>query len=199
MLNNKNWEEVLQSFLKRWPTHTNLWWSRRPCSRAVPGVSQAGWTRPRLHTAPRGGAAARGLGLDLGPGLGLGAGRGPGRPAWLTSHCWRETGAMGLWSWSSTGLSGPDDREQTAGARHLRRGEKEGWSKGECWWNLRVHSDQCVSLFPYRVFNFKCCCWLCSVLPASQLHKSVPVHCRRHFSSVGKWIRRQVGVKSNSC
>lgn len=105
----------------------------------MPSASQAGWSRPRLHTAPLGGAAARGLGLDPdpGPGPGPGAGRGPGRPAWLTSHCWRETGAMGLWSWSSTGLSGPDDREQTADTRHLERREKEGKER---------RRDTCVGL-----------------------------------------------------
>lgn len=75
-------------------------------------MCQADWARHRSHTAPRCCAAAQDLGLGPGPGLGLGAGRGPGRPAWLTSHWWRETGAMGLWSWSSTGLAGPNDNKQ---------------------------------------------------------------------------------------
>ncbi len=83
-------------------------------------MCQAGWTRPGSHTAPRGCSTGWARGPGPGPGLGPGAGRGPGRPVWLTSHWWRETGAMGLWSWSSTGLAGPPDGQETAGTATWR-------------------------------------------------------------------------------
>lgn len=148
-------------------THTYLWWSRRPCSWAAPRVCQAGRTRPRSHTAPRWCAAGRAQGPGPGPGLGPGAGRGPGRPAWLTSHWWREKGAMGFWSWSSTRSAGPPDGQETAGTATWRGG---GTERSRELYRATHSSMHC--LFPYRVFNFKCCCWVGTVLSASKLNKS---------------------------
>jgi len=96
------------------------------------------------------------------PGLGPGAGRGLGKPAWLTSHWWKEAGAMGHW------LAGPLKRQKTA--------EKD------TWWGQKIrgigisyfavtqspHRSICLSF--HRAFNFKWRCWLCSVLPACKLH-----------------------------
>lgn len=81
-------------------------------------MCQAARTRPGSHTALHLCDTGPARGLGPGPGLGPGVGKGPGRPAWLTSHRWREKGAMGLLS--STRVVGLPGRQETAGTATWR-------------------------------------------------------------------------------
>lgn len=176
---DKEWEIKLQPTQH---THTHLWWSQHPCSQATPGPSQAGPTRPRSHIAPHGCAAVRLLGPGPGPGLGPRAGRGPGRPAWLTSHWYRDKGAMGYWSWSSTELSGLAHRQQVH-----QPGGKEAESFTQSHASLWLSDHLSVHLsFPTESLTSSTAGALCTALAASKLNKLQSTG--QHFSFVRKCI-----------